>query len=91
MSTLAPGHFVNAPFCQPATSMFPPTMDEVSGWWNVKLVKCQVDEMPSWWNAKLMKCQVDEMPSWWNAKLMKCQVDEMSIDKTLSWSEIKYS
>jgi hypothetical protein len=27
-------------------------------------MKCQVDEMSSWWNVKLMKCQVDEMSSW---------------------------
>jgi hypothetical protein len=31
----------------------------------------QVDEMTSWWNDKLMKWQVDEMTSWWNDKLMK--------------------
>ncbi len=51
-------------------------VDEISCWWNVKLLKCQVDEMSSWWDVKLMKCQVDEMSSWWNVKLMKHQVDE---------------
>jgi hypothetical protein len=28
-------------------------------------MKWQVDEMTSWWNDKLMKWQVDEMTSWW--------------------------
>jgi hypothetical protein len=27
-------------------------------------MKWQVDEMTSWWNDKLMKWQVDEMTSW---------------------------
>jgi hypothetical protein len=27
-------------------------------------MKLQVDEMTTWWNDKLMKWQVDEMTSW---------------------------
>ncbi len=54
--------------------------DEMTLWWNDKLMKWQVDEMTCWWNDSLMKCQVDEMTGWWNDKFIKWQVDEMTCD-----------
>ncbi len=59
-------------------------VDEMSSWWNVKLMKCPVDEMSSWWNVQLMKCQVDEMSSWWIVKFIFYLVDVMS-----SWQNVE--
>ncbi len=69
-------------------------VDQMTSWWNDKLMKWQVDEMTSWWNDKLMKWQVDEMTSWPNDKLMKWQVDKiiswpMTIYEMTSWPNVK--
>jgi len=64
-------------------------VDEMTSWWNDKLMKWQVDEMTSWWNDKLMKCQADEMTSWWNDKLIKCEIDEMASWLNASWQNGK--
>ncbi len=76
-------------------------VDEMTSWWNDKLMKWQVDEMTSWWNDYIMKWQADEMISSWNDKLMKWQADEMisSLNDKLikrlynemtSWRNVKF-
>jgi hypothetical protein len=57
-------------------------VDEMTSWWNGKLIKWQVDKMAStnasWSNCILIKLQVDKMASWHNGKLAKWQVGEMA-------------
>jgi len=66
-------------------------INEVLGWWSIRLIKYQVDEVSGWWSIRLMKYQFEEAWRPWSIGTMKYWVNELfcwwniGVDEVLGW------